>query len=154
MADTSAYKKIIEDWFRTQYLPSKHKGCEIKSGGAKLIWGGTFQYDALVYKGASLVAVYCLSCSEYKTHGGKGGAGKFNKIKGDILMMVGTECPNKVLEFSGITMLEKVKEEQKSGRLPNDIQCELVELPQSMLTLVETVSAASVKEVTPDQKTG
>jgi hypothetical protein len=149
MANTTEYKKLIEPWFRNTYLPNKHPGCTIQSGGVALTWGGKFEYDALVYKNDTLIAVYCLSCSEYKTSGGKGGAGKLNKIRGDILMMLGTACPTKVLSFSGKTMLEKVEAEQKNGRLPKDIQCEHIRLPEYLSTLVQAVSAQSVREVTP-----
>ncbi len=103
MANTSAYKKI-ESWLRKAYLAQKYPGCHITHGPLKLKWGGKFEYDALVYKSGTLLAAYCLSCSEYETVGGKGGAGKLQKIKSDILMMVGTDCPNLILAFSGKTM--------------------------------------------------
>lgn len=152
MANTKAYKDKIETWFRNEYLQQKYPGCEIKAGPLQLVWGGQFEYDALVYQNDELQAVYCLSCSEYITTGGKGGAGKFNKIQADMLKMVGTKCLTKVLAFTGSTMLSKVLFEQKNGRLPSDIKCELVELPFDLSTLVQEVSAASVKEVTPDKK--
>jgi hypothetical protein len=151
MANTTEYKKQIEAWFRDTYLPNKHPECSVQSGNVSLIWGGNFQYDALVYKNDSLIAVYCLSCSEYRTAGGKGGSGKLNKIKGDILMMLGTTCPAKVLSFSGKTMMEKIQREQKNGRLPKEIQCEHIQLPEYLSTIVQSVSAESVKEVTPNR---
>ena len=149
MANTSDYKRMIETWFRDQYVSERHPGCEVRSGKVALTWGGKFEYDAVVYKDGALVAVYCLSCSEYKTAGGKGGAGKLNKIKGDILMMLGTDCPMKVLAFTGKTMMEKVQSEQRNGRLPQAVACELVDLPGALSTLVQRVSAESVSEVTP-----
>lgn len=149
MADTTAYKHQIESWFRDVYLSGKHPGCQIETGKTPLIWGGAFEYDARVLRDGKLIAVYCLSCSEYKTTGGKSGAGKFHKIQGDMLKMVGTNCPLKVLAFTGPTMLAKVRSEQISGRLPPDIQCELATLPPELQTLVQQVSALSVEEVTP-----
>jgi len=154
MANTKAYKDKIEKWFRDEYLNQKYPGCEIRVGPMQLVWGGEFEYDGLVFQDGELYAIYCLSCSEYKTAGGKGGAGKFNKIQADMLKMVGTECPTKVLAFTGSTMLSKVLAEQNSGRLPPDIQCELVKLPSDLSMLVQQISAESVKEVTPDKKTG
>lgn len=154
MANTKAYKDKIETWFRAEYLNQKHPGCEIKVGPTQLIWGGAFEYDGLVFQDGELQAVYCLSCSEYRTAGGKGGAGKFNKIQADMLKMVGTQCPTKVLAFTGLTMLSKVLAEQKRGRLPPDINCELVTLPSDLSTLVQQISAESVTEVTPDKKGG
>jgi hypothetical protein len=139
----------IEKWFREVYLPPKHPDCAIEAGATRLAWGGAFNYDARVLKSGTLLAVYCLSCSQYKTTGGKGGAGKFNKIQGDILKMLGTECPRKVLVFTGKTMLAKVQAEQKAGRLPRDIECELAELPPELAAIVQKISAESAKEVTP-----
>ncbi len=63
--------------------------------------------------------------------------------------MLGTECPRKVLVFTGKTMLAKVQAEQKAGRLPPDIQCELAELPSDLAEIVQKISAESVREVTP-----
>ena len=154
MANTQQYKVKIENWFRKEYLPKKHPGCEISTGPTQLKWGGTFAYDARVLKNGKLQAVYCLSCSDYKTAGSNGGAGKFNKIQGDILKMVGTDCPKKVLVFTGRTMLAKVQAEQNHGRLPPDIHCELATLPKNLSTLVRQIKAASVKEVTPKKKGG
>ena len=150
MANTHEYKVQVEAWFRDDYLANKYPACEIKSGKVDLAGGGRFAYDGLVLKNGKLQAVYCLSCSEYKTAGGKGGAGKFYKIQSDILKMVGTTCPIKVLAFTGKTMLAKVIMEQKNGRLPKDIHCELVELPPELFKLVQKINAESVKEVTPD----
>ncbi len=149
MADTTAYKNQVEKWFRDVYLKGKHPGCTIETGRTPLLWGGQFEFDARVSRDSELLAVYCLSCSEYKTTGGKGGAGKYHKIQGDMLKMVGTNCPLKVLVFTGSTMYAKVRSEQISGRLPPDIQCELATLPPELQTLVQQVSALSVKEVTP-----
>ncbi len=150
MTNTSDYKKI-ETWFRADYLARKYPDCRIDSGPIKLKWGGNFDYDALVYKrDGSLIAAYCLSCSEYKTTKGKGGSGKLQKIKGDVLMMLGTECPNLILAFTGKTMFKKVRSEQQGGRLPKEIQCELIELPDELSAIVQAVSAAAVSEVTPD----
>jgi hypothetical protein len=149
MANTKPYKEKVEKWFREQYLPSRHPGCMIEVGPTRLVWGGAFEYDARVLRSGTLDTVYCLSCSQYKTAGGKGGAGKFNKIQGDMLKMVGTDCPRRVMVFTGKTMLEKVQAEQKAGRLPPDIQCEHAELPSDLAALVQAIMAESSKEVTP-----
>jgi hypothetical protein len=154
MANTHKYKVEIEKWFRKKYLPKKHPGCDISAGPAPLIWGGKFEYDARVMKDGKLQAVYCLSCSDYKTTSGNGGAGKFNKIQGDMLKMLGTKCSKKILAFTGPTMLAKVLTEQKRGRLPPDIHCELVKLPVKHSALVHQIRADSVKEVTPKKKGG
>lgn len=129
MADTSNFKKIIEPWFRNEYLPQQYPEATITQEKIPLIWGGEFEYDAVVYQSDEVFAVYLLSCSEYKTKQGKGGAGKFHKIKSDVLMMLGTSCQTKVMAFLGETMFEQFKKQQESGRLPPEIQCELIKPP-------------------------
>jgi hypothetical protein len=108
-----------------------------------------------VSDGNSLIAVYCLSCSEYRTAGNNPGAGKFRKIQSDILMMNGTNCPRKVLTFTGKTMYEAVKKEQNNGRMPKDIEIEYLDLMAAKpeySTLIQSISADCVAEVTPDWK--
>jgi len=109
MADTSKFKKIIEPWFRDEYLPQHHPDSIITQEKVALAWGGEFEYDAVVRQDGEITAVYLLSCSEYKTRQGKGGAGKFHKIKSDVLMMLGTNCQTKVMAFLGETMFGQFK---------------------------------------------
>ena len=152
MANTQPYKTIIEEWFRRK-LRIKYNGYKVEKDKVNLNWGGKFEYDAVVKNGNTLYAVYCLSCSEYITSGNNPGAGKFRKIQSDVLMMVGTNCSNKILAFTGKTMYEKVKKEQENGRMPSDIKLEYFDLSQedqSYSTLIQSLSADCVAEVTPD----
>lgn len=149
MANTTKYKRIIEPWVIETVIKPRYHDAVITSGKVPLDWGGEFNFDAVVRKDEKIEAVYLISCSEYKTQGGKGGAGKLQKIKADILMLLGTRAPKKVLIFTGITMKEKIEREQKSGRLPptEQIQIEYVNLSADMLTIVKGVSAEAVAEV-------
>lgn len=149
MANTYQYKKIIEKEFREKFVQQLHPYCQISQEKLPLIWGGKFEYDAVVRKNGEIVAIYCLSCSEYRTEGGRAGAGKYRKIQSDILMMLGTTCKNKVLVFTGPTMKEQVDKQKKLGRLPPEIKTLFYELSSELSTLVQAVSGASVREVTP-----
>lgn len=151
MADTSKFKHIIEPWFRDNYLHKIHPEAEIKQEKLSLIWGGNFEYDAVVYKNSKVESVYLLSCSEYKTSNGKGGAGKFHKIKSDILMMLGTQAPNKIMAFLGKTMYQQFETQKKMGRLPQDIKCILVEPPAEIAQLIHGIRREAASEVTPNK---
>jgi len=153
MANTQKYKNQIETWFINR-LKDEYPNHIIHKEKVDLIWGGKFEYDAVVREKANnrLKAVYCLSCSEYITEGGNPGAGKFQKIRADVLMMVGTNCHKKVLVFTGNTMFKKVSKEIENGRMPNDIILEYINLKEEkydLFTLVASISADAVAEVTP-----
>ena len=149
MADTTKFKKIIEPWFRDEYLKQQYPGAEIRQEQLSLMWGGKFEYDAVVYENGKLKAIYLLSCSEYKTKNGRGGSGKFHKIKSDVLMMVGTEAPMKIMAFFGESMYQQFKTQQTLGRLPQDIRCELVEPSTEILRVIRGIRDEASTEVTP-----
>jgi hypothetical protein len=149
MANTQKYKELIEPWFRTEVM-TWHPGCTVAAEHVTLQWGGVFAYDAVVRNAnGSLVAVYLLSCSAYKTTGANGGAGKYNKIRSDILMMMGTDCPTKTLVFTEPCMLEHVLADQRRGRLPPDIRVRHLQKTAEISALVASISATAVQEVTP-----
>lgn len=149
MANTQTYKDRIEPWFRTEVM-AWHPGCTVAPEQITLRWGGTFAYDAVVRDAQrSLVAVYLLSCSAYLTTGAKGGAGKYNKIRSDVLMMLGTDCPAKTLVFTEPCMLQHVLADQRRGRLPPDIRVRLLQKTAEISALVASISATAVQEVTP-----
>ncbi len=149
MADTSKIQKEVEPWFRDEYLPLLHAESTITQEKVALTWGGEFEYDAVVRKNGEITDVYLLSCSEYKTKQGKGGAGKFHKIKADTLMMLGTNSPKKVMAFLGKTMFEQFKKQQDAGRLPPDIKCKLIKVPPKIQRIISDIRNEASNEVTP-----
>ena len=149
MADTSKFKKVIEPWFRDEYLKRQYPDSDIKQEKLALNWGGEFEYDAVVYEKGKLKAIYLLSCSEYKTKNGNGGAGKFHKIKSDVLMMLGTDAPIKIMAFLGESMYQQFKAQQQMGRLPQDIHCELVEPNNKISQIITCIRNKASNEVTP-----
>ena len=151
MTDTTQLKVQIEPWFRKDYLQKQYPNAEIVQRQLDLNWGGKFEYDAVVYENGKLAAIYLLSCSEYKTRNGKGGAGKFHKIKSDILMMIGTEAPRKIMAFLGESMYQQFMTQQKEGRLPQDIVGELVEPSPEIASLIHGIRDKASSEVSPLQ---
>lgn len=151
MVNTTQLKNIIEPWFRQEYLRRKYPNAYITQKQLSLSWGGQFEYDAVVYENGKLAAIYLLSCSEFKTNNGKGGAGKFHKIKSDTLMLLGTESPKKVMAFLGESMYRQFKAQQIEGRLPQDILAELVQPSPEIESLVRSIREQASREVTPSQ---
>ncbi len=149
MANTSDYKNLIEPWFRSNYVALKHPEAEISQDKIGLKWGGLFEVDAVARRGATIDGVYCLSCAEYLTHGGKAGSGKFNKIRADVLMLLGVEVPVRCIVFTGRGMYERVVKEQNNGRLPQEITFDYLPLTEALSTVVSAASARAVAEVTP-----
>ncbi len=154
MADTSSLKNVIEPWFREEYLRKQYPGAEIRQDKVDLAWGGKFEYDAVVYEQGILKAIYLLSSSEFKTKNGKGGSGKFHKIKSDTLMMLGAEAPKKVMAFLGESMYRQFKTQQELGRLPKEILCELVVPSHEIAQLVRGIRDKASSEVAPTKNIG
>ena len=149
MANTIEYKTHIEPWFIDSFVRQRHPDCSVSKSKVSLKWGGVFECDAVVTRDGIIEAVYCLSCSEYLTHGGNPGPGKFNKIRADVLMMTAIESPIRMLVFTGKTMYDRVVQEQKNGRLPPDVSFDFFPLTESLSTIVHSASAKAVAEVTP-----
>ncbi len=149
MADTTKLKKIIEPWFRDEYLPQHYASSLITQEKVSLAWGGEFEFDAVVRQNGKITAVYLLSSSEYKTKQGKGGAGKFHKIKSDILMMLGMNCQTKVMAFLGETMFDEFNRQQHAGRLPPEIKSELIVPPREIQQIISAIRNEASSEVTP-----
>ena len=148
MANTTELRQRTEGCL-LQTLSAEYPGKIIKKDRVALSWGGQFEYDAVVYDGDHSIAVYCLSCSEYRTSSGAAGSGKLHKIRGDILMMLGTDCPRRVLVLAGRTMFQKVSSEREAGRLPGEIEIVPMDLPADVQRLVDRVRRESVREVSP-----
>ena len=152
MANTQKIKKQVENWYRKhlekEYSTEYYKITQEK---VSLIWGGKFEYDAVVRlkSDSSLISVYCLSCSEYLTNSNKPGTGKFNKLKADVLMMVATDCPIKVMAFTSRSMHDRFHKEKSNGRIPKDIILKFVDLEKEnikLLQLVQTIYLESSTE--------
>ena len=121
MADTSKISKVVEQWY-LNIIQKERKNYFVSKEKVQLTWGGVFEYDVVVKdKNGKIIELHCLSVGEAKTASGKGGSGKFNKIKSDTLMLLGADCKTRVLAFTGKTMYDKVKKEMENGRMPPNI---------------------------------
>ena len=148
MADSTDIKKYIETWYREQ-LQKKNPNCVVLQEKVKLKWGGFFECDAVVKSGNKIKEIHCLSISEYKTFSKNYGSGKLNKIRADALMLLGINCQKKVLAFTGKTMYDKINNDCKVGRFPNDIDILYIDLNKNkkLLKLISNIVNNSIKEL-------
>lgn len=147
MASTIEIKNKVEPWFREYLKEERYPNHLVSQENVDLMWGGKFQYDAVIKNKETdeIVAVYCLSVSKYLTSGGKPGAGKIHKIRGDVLMMVGTDCPKKTLSFTEKCLFDKINEAQKKGRIPKSITLEHLNLQEENPELHEIIETMRKK---------
>lgn len=148
MADSTDIKKYIETWYREQ-LQKKNPNCVVLQEKVKLKWGGFFECDAVVKSGNKIKEIHCLSISEYKTSTNNCGSGKLNKIRADALMLLGINCSKKVLAFTGETMYNKIMNECKNGRFPNEIDILYIDINKNkkLKKLIYNVVNNSIKEL-------
>jgi hypothetical protein len=69
-------------------------------------------------------------------------------------MMLGAEAPKKVMAFLGESMYQQFKTQQKLGRLPQEILCELVVPSHEIAQLVRGIRDKASSEVTPAKNIG
>ncbi len=155
MANTNELKTTIESTISEKILnrPEYKDYQKSHERTVKLIWGGQFEFDLVIEhnEDRSKRIVFCFSTSDYKTLSGKAGAGKLNKIKADILMMLGTEAEKKVLVFTGESMYQKIENEKTIGRLPKDIETLYLELDSNNQEVVSNIKNVASQEVTPSR---
>lgn len=141
MANTSKLKEDVEDWYR-ESLNANKKDKKISKQKVDLIWGGTFEFDAVVKESDNniIVEVHCLSTSKYNT-------GQLHKIKDDALMLTGVRHSiKKVIAFTDSTLHQKVESEQKNGRFPTDIDLIPLNVPEKIKNIIIQVKTDSITE--------
>ncbi|MBI2088056.1 MAG: hypothetical protein HYT78_04845, partial [Deltaproteobacteria bacterium] len=101
MADTSIQREA-EAWVVHEALPAIY-GQPFSKGRMPLIWGGSFEFDA-VSNDRTIVA--CVSTSAARTAGSKLAVGKIQKIRADTLYLLNpANIERRVLVFTEETMM-------------------------------------------------
>src|SRR3989344_9497502 len=92
MADTRIQLEV-EDWIRREWLPQKY-GQSFRRERLRLDAGGFFDFDAV---SADNFIVISISTSSASTAGGKGGAGKLQKLRADMLFLGMAEAQKRII---------------------------------------------------------
>lgn len=133
MANTTKLKNDVEKWYLQTLIVDKENE-NIKKEVVDLIWGGKFEFDAVIREENEIVEVYCLSTSKYNT-------GQLHKIKDDALMLTGVRHSiKKVIAFTDLSLYKRVKEEQLKGRFPIEVDLILIEnLPKEIIKTIAEI---------------
>ncbi|RJR30442.1 MAG: hypothetical protein C4576_33510 [Desulfobacteraceae bacterium] len=113
----------------------------------KLKPGGVFDFDA-VSQDKKFAA--CISTSGGKTATGKNAVGKLLKLRSDMLFLVMAEdLVRRMIVLTEPDMLEVCKREIAGGRIPEQIEFVLADLPEQLKYKLKEARQHASKEVSP-----
>ena len=146
MANSSVQREV-EEWVRSEYMPNKF-GQSFRKCELPLTSGGKFEFDA-VSKDGDLIA--CISTSGAKTQGGRGPAGKLNKLRADMYFLLLTSTKLRIMLFTEQDMYAALLKEKEKGRVANEIELAVVDdsLPEDLRVKLEHARRVASDEVTP-----
>lgn len=144
MADTRVQLKV-EDWVRREWLPKKY-GQEFRPARLRLSAGGFFDFDA-VSSDNQIVAN--ISTSSGITSGGKNPSGKIQKLRADMLFLLMANADKRLIVLTEKSMYDLCLKEKGNGRVPQEIEFVLAELPEALSRLLQDAKSIASKEVSP-----
>ena len=147
LADTRIQLEA-EDWVRREWLPEQY-GQKFRRERLRLNSGGVFDFDAVSTDDSIVVSI---STSSASTSGGKGGAGKLQKLRADMLFLNMAEAQKRIIALTERDMYELCEKEKRDGRVPLNIDFVYAKLPENLaIRLMEAKKFAS-SEVSPTKK--
>lgn len=144
MADTRVQLKV-EDWIRQKWLPQEY-GQVFRRETLPLNAGGEFDFDAVSADNSIVVNI---STSSASTSGGKGAAGKLQKLRADMLFLGMAYAQRRIIALTERDMYDLCQKEKRNGRVPVGIEFAYVELPADLATQLTKAKVAASKEVSP-----
>jgi hypothetical protein len=146
MADTSVQHKA-EAWVIEHGLPAIFPDVSFAGKKLKLIWGGSFAFDAVSKDEAMVVAI---STSAARTATGKLATAKFQKLKTDALYLLHLETDaRRLMIFTEQSMYEYFKKAVVTGRFPPSIELLHIPLPVDLHAQVLASRAVASNETSP-----
>lgn len=145
MADTRVQLEV-EDWVREKWMTGQF-GCDFYRNRLNLTSGGVFDFDA-VSQDRKIVA--CISTSGGKTASGKQAVGKLLKLRSDMLFLLLAKEPEKrIIILTEPDMLEVCSKEKAGGRVPQQIEFVLADLPEDLRRRLTQARKNASKEISP-----
>ena len=138
----------VEEWIREKWLPEKYNQ-KFSSEKLELNTGGYFLFDAV---SADTTIVVNISTSNSRTYSGKNASAKIQKLRSDMLFLIMVSARIRVIALSEKDMYDLCMKEKNSGRVPNEINFVLVEIPDDLRCQLEISKNAASLEVTPKRK--
>ena len=145
MANTNVQRKV-EDWVRKEWM-KKFYGKNFYRDRIKLSSGGVFEFDAVSQDGDIIASI---STSSAITATGRRAAGPLHKIRADILFLIMTSIERKIIIFTEQNLYDVFMKEIKEGRVPRNIEFELVKIPNDMSMELKDARNIASKEVSPN----
>jgi len=145
MADTRVQLEV-EDWVRDKWMPEQF-ACDFYRKRLPLTSGGVFDFDA-VSQDRKMAA--CISTSGGKTASGKHAVGKLLKLRSDMLFLIMAKEPERrIMVLTEPDMLEACSKEKAGGRVPQQIEFVLADLPEDLRKKLTQATKNASKEVSP-----
>ncbi len=142
MANTRTQREV-ELWVRDTWLPGAFKQPFAKKR-VRLIPGGAFEFDAVSEDGHVAVTI---STSRHRTSSGRAGAGKFNKIRSDILFLTMVEARRRVVVLTEADMFRACQTQKTAGRLPTSVEFLHARVPPALAKRLRRARRTSSREV-------
>jgi hypothetical protein len=135
---------IVEGYIRAEWLPRKF-GQVFTKKTARLRTNGSFEFDAVSNDGQ---IVCCISANSGRARQGGLAKSKMNKIRSDIMFLMLSEASQKLMILADTDLYNFSKSEQQRGRLPQEIDLCLADLPNDIGALLLKAQEAASQEIT------
>jgi hypothetical protein len=145
MADTRVQIEV-EDWVRENWM-RREFGVSFYRSRLPLSSGGVFDFDA-VSQDKTIAA--CISTSSGKTAGGKRAVGQLMKLRSDMLFLfLARDLKRRMIVLTERDMYQACEQEKKDGRVPQEIEFHLAEIPAELRSRLCSAREKASREVTP-----
>jgi hypothetical protein len=144
MADTRVQSEV-EDWVRREWMATT-LGQRFSKERVKLRSGGVFEFDAV---SNDFQVIATISTSSGNTSSGKRGVGKFMKIRSDMYFLLLAPAGRRLVILTEPDMHQACCAEKDSGRVPEEIEFILAEIPPDLRHRLEAAKRVASEEVRP-----
>ncbi|MEK6286016.1 MAG: hypothetical protein AABO57_09775 [Acidobacteriota bacterium] len=134
---------IVEEYIRAEWLHRKY-GQVFTKKIAPLRNNGFFAFDAVSNDGQ---IVGCISANSGRAKKGGFAKSKMRKIHSDIMFLILSEAPQKLMILADKDIYDYSMSEQQRGRLPQEIELCLADLSDSMTALLSEAQEAASREI-------
>lgn len=144
MAD-SRVQLQVEDWVRREWLPGQFNQY-FRRERLCLTAGGFFDFDAV---SVDNTIVANISTGSGITAGGKSPAGKLQKLRADMMFLLMAQATKRLIVLTEKDMYELCRKEKLNGRVPEEIDFLLAELPVVLAMALKEAKKKASAEVSP-----
>lgn len=145
MADTRIQHDEVENWIRSEWMPSRY-GQSFQRDNVTLTPGGKHNFAA-VSSDSRIIAK--ISTGTALTAGGNFASGKLMKIRADMLFLTMVDADKKLVILTQQDMYDLCLSESLAGRVPLEIEFARATLPSDLQRRLDAARRVSSREVSP-----